>query len=81
MVSMPSPAAMTSPATPKRTALPRRWPIARRGVSIGAFPSVVALNPPGSSQVRCAPEIVPPRSVTAAIIAGQVSVGAYSSGR
>ena len=35
----------------------------------------------GSSQVRCAPVIWPSRSVTAAIIAGQVSVGASASGR
>ena len=44
--------------------------MARRGVSIGALP-----EPSGASQVRCAPVIVPSRSVTAAIIAGQVSVG------
>ena len=71
MVSMPSPAAMTSPATPKRTALPSRSPIARLGVSIGAL----SRRPIGSSQVRCTPVILPSRSVTAAIIAGQVSVG------
>ena len=67
-------------ATPKRTALPRRSPIARRGVSIGALPSGRD-QAIGSSQVRCAPVIRPSRSVTRAIIAGQVSVGACSSGR
>ena len=36
----------------------------------------VGSKPFGSSQVRCAPVIRPSRSVTAAIIAGQVSVGA-----
>ena len=75
MVSMPSPAAITSSATPKRTALPRRWPIARRGVSIGALS-----RPDGSSQVRCTPVILPARSVTAAISAGQVSVGTVGIG-
>ena len=46
-------------------------------VSIGALP------PPsrGSSQVRCTPVILPSRSVTAAISAGQVSVGAVVVGR
>ena len=38
-------------------------------------------RPIGSSQVRCAPVILPSRSVTAAIIAGQVSVGDMPSGR
>jgi hypothetical protein len=47
--------------------LPRRWPIARLGVSTGALSS-----PNVSSQVRCAPVILPPRSVIAAISAGQV---------
>ena len=76
MVSMPSPAAKTSRATSKRTALPRRAPIARLGVSIAALS-----RPDGSSQVRCAPVILPSKSVTAAIIAGQVSVGECRSGR
>jgi hypothetical protein len=31
--------------------------------------------------VRCEPVIVPPRSVTAAIIAGHISVGESGSGR
>ena len=70
MVSMPSPAAMTSPATPKRTALPRRWPIARLGVSIGALPSPGWVEP---GPMRAGDP--PSRSVTAAIIAGQVSGG------
>jgi hypothetical protein len=51
-------------------------PMARRGVSTGAL-----LEPSGASQVRCAPVMAPERSVTAAIIAGQVSVGELSSGR
>jgi hypothetical protein len=44
--------------------------IARLGVLTGALSC-----PAGSSQVRCAPVILPSRFVTAAIIAGQVSVG------
>ena len=51
--------------------------MARRGVSIGALPLA---RTAGSSQVRCTPVIVPSRSVTAAIIAGQVSVGAVLVG-
>ena len=50
------------------------WPVAAK--SMGALS-----RPDGSSQVRCAPVILPPRSVTAAIRAGQVSVGLSSSGR
>ena len=77
MVSMPSPAAMTSPADTEADGIakemahrpPRR--VDRRLVR----------RPAGSSQVRCAPVILPSRSVTAAIIAGQVSVGDASSGR
>jgi hypothetical protein len=38
-------------------------------------------RPDGSSQVRCAPVILPSRSVTAEINAGQVSVGASEFGR
>ena len=38
-------------------------------------------EPSGASQVRCAPVMAPERSVTAAIIAGQVSVGEVSSER
>jgi hypothetical protein len=45
-------------------------------MSTGALP-----EPSGASQVRCAPVILPSRSVTAAIIAGQISVGLCSSGR
>ncbi len=48
----------------------------RAGVSTGALSS-----PVGSSQVRCAPVMSPLRSVTAAISAGQISVGASASGR
>jgi hypothetical protein len=51
-------------------------PMARRGVSTGALP-----KPSGASQVRCVPVMRSVRSVTAAIIAGQVSVGELSSGR
>ena len=76
MVSIPSPAAITSRAVSKRTALPSRWPIARRGESIGALSHL-----DGFSQVRWAPVMRPSRSVTAAIIAGQVSVGECRSGR
>ena len=76
IVSMPSPAARTSSAASKRTAWPRRAPMARRGVSTAALP-----KPSGASQVRCAPVMRSARSVTAAIIAGQVSVGKLSSGR
>jgi hypothetical protein len=61
-------------SAPKRTAWPTR--LARRGVSTGALP-----KPSGASQVQCAPVMAPERSVTAAIIAGQVSVGKLSSGR
>jgi len=50
--------------------------MARRGEPMGALSW-----PERSSQVRCAPVILPPRSVTAAISAGQVSVGLFSSGR
>ena len=50
--------------------------MARRGESMGALS-----RPEGWSHVRCAPVILPPRSVTAAIRAGQVSVGLWSSGR
>ncbi len=75
MVSMPSPAAITSCDTPNRTAWPRRSPIARLGVSTGALPL-----PSSASQVRCAPVMRPPRSVTDAIIAGQLSVGLCSPG-
>ncbi len=67
--------------SPKRTADPRRLPIARLGVSTGALPKVASLKPPGSSQVRCAPVSSPLRSVTAAMIAGQISVRECSSGR
>jgi hypothetical protein len=49
---------------------------AHGGASTGALP-----KPSGASQVRCAPVMAPERSVTAAIIAGQVSVGELSSGR
>ena len=59
--------------TPMRTAAPSRSPIALRGVSIGALS-----EPSGASQVRCAPVILPVRSVTAAIMAGHVSVGPSS---
>ena len=81
MVSTPSPAAITEPGSPKRTADPRRLPIARLGVSTGALPKVASLKPSGSSQVRCAPVSSPLRSVTEAMIAGQISVGECSSGR
>ncbi len=50
--------------------------MARRGELMGALSW-----PDRSSQVRCAPVILPPRSVTAAIRAGQVSVGLSSSAR
>ena len=50
--------------------------MARRGAAIGALP-----DPSGASQVRCAPVILPCRSVTDAIIAGRRSAGAPSSGR
>ena len=46
-----------------------------------ALPSRTGSKPSGSSQVRCTPVIRPPRSVTQAIIAGQVSVGRCSPGR
>jgi hypothetical protein len=38
-------------------------------------------KPSGASQVRCAPVMRSARSVTAAIIAGQVSIGDLSFGR
>ena len=77
MVSMPSPAAMhiarhaeaDGVAEEMAHRAPRR--VDRR----------LAATSDGSSQVRCAPVIRPSRSVTAAIIAGQVSVGACRSGR
>ena len=52
-----------------------QMPIARLDVSTGALSS-----PLGSSQVRCTPVMLPARSVTAAISAGQVSVGAVGIG-
>ena len=46
--------------------------MARRGVSTGALPSRIRSKPFGSSHVRCTPVILPSRSVTQAIIAGQL---------
>ncbi|KPH87197.1 hypothetical protein GLUCOINTEAF2_0204169 [Komagataeibacter intermedius AF2] len=75
-VSIPSPAARTSEAAPKRTAWPSRSPIARRGMATGALPF-----PSRASQVRCTPVTRLSGSVTAAIMAGQVSVGLSASAR
>jgi len=64
------PRPLPSRRSPRRneTAFPRRWPHRPAvGVSTGALS-----RPDGSSQVRCAPVMCPWRSVTAAIIAGQV---------
>ncbi len=72
MVSMPSPAAITlghTDADGRPKQITHR--LARRVDRALSEPS-------GASQVRCTPVILPERSVTAAIMAGQVSVGPSS---
>ena len=56
-------------------------PALQRGVECAVLSIGALSEPSGASQVRCAPVILLFRSVTAAISAGQVSVGLCSSGR